>query len=495
LLPNKIELYQIAEFMRREYAEQLLATRRNNSAVIPDNINTYDLSINSAWRNPERNETVGGAHNSDHQHGRALDLASIFCNNKSKRKTLGRTARVALQLAVFHAGGEFLRQLVALNEVADCQSVEVLLEKNTTLLCRYKVRNDGTVYIHPQDTTAFLEAKADIATHTHIGWKSATPNKPLTLPRPKPYTALPDQPLTYRNLIVIGHEADATPAAEQLPLLQLAATIKAELEGIDPYVPTEIREVANPLRSSEYLNAAREPRYRLRYFFCLAHAEKGGLTLAHYPNDGSIPYQRPEAETGTQIHNQAILDQLELLATDFFPQEVVDGIEADDADDDTDVSEDDSEYVPNLTIGDDFLTQFRTHQVRVSNLHSLLDYSQAHVRDTFQEAIGVFLLGFNASSTPDTTEGNFYQEFANLVNKRIYGFIQEDAFLEKQADGTWSPTTIRRGDVVPDGMPIIPRPASDVIGVLQHNIINNPEINDPIIHILKLMSVPYNPIT
>jgi len=34
----------------------------------------YLLTISSGWRNPERNEAVGGARTSNHQYGKAVDL-------------------------------------------------------------------------------------------------------------------------------------------------------------------------------------------------------------------------------------------------------------------------------------------------------------------------------------------------------------------------------------------------------------------------------------
>ena len=46
----------------------------NGIAETEVNRDSFDLKINSAWRNPEQNEAVGGVVNSRHQLGEAVDI-------------------------------------------------------------------------------------------------------------------------------------------------------------------------------------------------------------------------------------------------------------------------------------------------------------------------------------------------------------------------------------------------------------------------------------
>ncbi len=49
----------------------------------------YGLTLTSSWRNPERNELVNGAHNSQHQFGGAVDL--VITNMPSVSSSTGLT--------------------------------------------------------------------------------------------------------------------------------------------------------------------------------------------------------------------------------------------------------------------------------------------------------------------------------------------------------------------------------------------------------------------
>ena len=73
--------------------------------ALPGNVSTTiasgaeqvsSLRLNSGWRNPERNENVGGANSSRHMVGRAVDVGTLFDVNTQERTelmwTLWRTA-------------------------------------------------------------------------------------------------------------------------------------------------------------------------------------------------------------------------------------------------------------------------------------------------------------------------------------------------------------------------------------------------------------------
>jgi hypothetical protein len=56
--------WELAEAIRAAY----------NGLVDTDPATDFHLRVTSGWRNPERNEAVGGAHGSPHQFGNGVDL-------------------------------------------------------------------------------------------------------------------------------------------------------------------------------------------------------------------------------------------------------------------------------------------------------------------------------------------------------------------------------------------------------------------------------------
>lgn len=86
-----LKLTELAEAKARwGLSMQAIIKKAQKEQLISDMRKKYLFQLNSAWRNPERNEAVGGVLNSRHQFGNAVDLditrpaeglttAQLFC--------------------------------------------------------------------------------------------------------------------------------------------------------------------------------------------------------------------------------------------------------------------------------------------------------------------------------------------------------------------------------------------------------------------------------
>jgi len=108
LLPTTDSLYFLASALNQTayslswgspgaLADSVYLQYNNLLNTTPSTATTF--TITSGWRNPERNEAVGGVQNSDHQFGNALDLVpldwqdhpELFCTLLSAAQNVGGT--------------------------------------------------------------------------------------------------------------------------------------------------------------------------------------------------------------------------------------------------------------------------------------------------------------------------------------------------------------------------------------------------------------------
>lgn len=440
---NAAEAYHVAESMRRRFAERLAA--RAVAGTLPPHIIHYGLNVNSAWRNPERNEAVGGVRNSNHQFGRALDLASVHHS-----WALGLAEqRKALNEELFLAGQTFLADLMALNGAAACTAVEILLERGSKLLWSFVAKSDGTIESRkgskyaevvgsaPADEGEAIRKAANHTSHVHIGWKAAAPDTLLQLPAIPPYTAIaPSIGNVYRNVILIADEDGSVSAGKQLPLNHIAESLKLHLETADPQTPTDIHIVRNALDYLEQCNAFRTPAYKIRRFFSFSHAWPGGLILTHY--DGGIPYQQPAGAVGPEIHDQSVFEQINFLYGDRRPK------------DDSTFDDLASPADYPLPVGNNDATEIKTHQMRVSNLIALPQAAIENLRLTFADAVGVYVVGCRTAQEFDVELLNFAQAFADAAQKPVYGASYYSKVFQRQADDQWVQVDLTRSSPAPD---------------------------------------------
>lgn len=408
-LLNPGAIVKIAEWMRRNYVDQLLAIYENNTFVVPDEISTYDLKINSSWRNPERNEKVGGVQKSNHQFGRAVDLASKHA------KTLANNPKnVAVHYALFQSGKVWLSEMIDLNGARNCRSLEVLLERKNVKILSYICDNAGVITMEKPATYntivtnppvndsefALISRAGEYASHIHIGW-NAPDGIELKFPAAPPYDGVNIiYTLPFKNVILVATEGADVAAADQLPLHHVAATIKAYLDTMPDAVETLVMEVSNPI---EYLEAigAFNPLYRIRYFFSMSHAYPYGITLNHVVN----------------------------LATDAPLEERIRNV-----------------YGTKTNFGRDDFTEFRTNQFRVSNIRLLPEEMIRNLRAVFKKAYGIYILGCNAGNPHNATDNTFCQELANALGQPVYGAGYYSKVFEY--DDGWDPVTINRTDPI-----------------------------------------------
>ncbi|MFG0318174.1 MAG: hypothetical protein ACF8XB_12945 [Planctomycetota bacterium JB042] len=191
--------------------------------------------------------------------------------------------------------------------------------------------------------------------------------------------------MSERNVIVHANDP-----GDELPVNHVAETLREFLAKRDASVPTEVVAVDDPigwLRAVGALQPGPVAPPRIRHFFSLSHAWEGGLTLG------------PE-HTGAR--------KAELAA------EIVRlggrGGEGEDA-------------APRLTEGPDDLTQYRTHQLRISNLRHLPAPIVQRLREVFADAVGIFVAGCNTANEDmiEDAAPTFCTELAAVLNKTVHG--------------------------------------------------------------------------
>ena len=429
---NRDEVYHVAEYMRRQFAERLATLRVAGS--LSDKITSYGLAVSSSWRNPERNERVNGVRTSNHQFGRALDIRSPHFSWKNSFAEERRT----LQVELFGAGYTFLDDLIQLNGGANCASVEILLERGSKLLWSYKAQSNNTIQSKigeeyasvvgaaPADSVEAIRKAAKFASHVHIGWKSADPNAPLALPEVPAYDDIAPSPgNVFRNIILIADEDSSVDADEQLPLNHIAAALKRHLEKVDANTPTDIHVVRHALDYLQWCNAFRLPPYKIRYFFSFSHAWPGGLTLVNYDDD--VPYIRTEGASGPQIHDAVLYQLINFKYADLRARE----------DAEFDFGAEEEDYL--LKYGPDDFNEIRTHQMRVSNLCYLPQEAKEYMRQTFIDAQGIYIVGCRTADLPDVPESSFCQALANLLEKSVYGAAYFSKVFQWQLEGLDDP--------------------------------------------------------
>jgi hypothetical protein len=402
----------VAEVMRRKFTDQVLELYESGMLVVPAEMTSYDLKVNSSWRNPERNEKSHGVQNSNHQFGEALDLASRHAITL-REPDRANPVNIALHYAMFQAGKAFLAEMIAINGAQKCKSMEIILERSSDRLLSYTTNNAGVISMNVKDkyddyvnyTPAGdtdidkICAAAEWASHVHVGWKAHGVEE-LEFPPTPSYEDIDIVPtLPFKNIIVIATEAADVPAAQQLPLLHVAYTIRAYLDQQPGAVETYILEISNPI---EYLEAmsAFNPLFRVNYFFSMGHAYPYGLILKHTVN----PINDPDLEK--RIRHV---------------------------------------YGTETPFGSNDFTEFKVNQFRVSNIRLLPGEMVTNVRAIFKKARGVFILGCNAANTQDATDKTFVQEFATLIDQPVYGagYYSKVFHLD---DEEWEPVDINRSD-------------------------------------------------
>ncbi len=442
---NATENFIVAELMRSYYV-QIVEPARILDPETYAHVRSNALTINSSWRNPERNEDVGGARKSNHQFGKALDLKS------SHRGGIDDNPKnIPVNYDLFQAGRRFLAELIVLNTGAKCTKVEIFLERFGALLWKYSANAAGEISStvgskygdvvgeEPPDEEAAIKKACRFATHIHIAWPSTNPDEGLVLPEPVDLDPFPDD-LPLRNIILIATEDAAVPEDDQIPINFAANSLKKYFDDQNNGISTEIFEVSNALEWLEAINAFRIPQFQINYFFSLSHAWERGLNLVNYP-DGT--------DYISTIHDPDLFDQINLVygypsdnenyASEDFDEEV------------EDLVENVFEYGPN-----DF-TQIRTHQIRISNLTKLPDIYRARLIHTFQKAKGIFLLGCNTDNEDVGPNSTFCDAFATLVRKQAYGAFYYSSFFTPDDDDEWEAIDISRqapDSEVPDG-PIV----------------------------------------
>ena len=414
-LLNAEENIRVAEFMRWQFATEMRKLVDSGFPGILREVCTADLNINSSWRNPERNEVVGGVINSNHQFGRAEDLVSLHHKNTGS----ANQDNVPMHCALFEAARVFLERLIALNGAAKCMSVEILLEKNATLFLSYSTNKAGVITLKKNianlssagiSTTgtdaAVISATAAHASHVHVGWKSSGTD-PLILPDIPAYD-LPDMSLLpLKNIILVAAEDNSVPVSDQLPLPQVALFIKESLDNAGDGIETIILDVANPLDVLEWMGAY-SPSYRINSFFFLGHAFQNGIFVKH---------------STKQIKDDALKKRIKL----FYGKESMVNTAGATVD----------------IFGTDDLTQFALTQFRVSNIRLLPKEISRRIRTYFKDAKDIFILGCYTLNNPGADNNSFCEELSGLLDKPVFGAGYFNKIYERK-DEEWEETTISR---------------------------------------------------
>lgn len=220
-LGNKKVFARLLDFFQSRYRTAI----RNmiQEGIIPNYI-TSELTVNSSWRNPERNEAVGGVINSNHQFGDAFDITavqklrysdyyspylldalgvgppepSVSSDLDQLRNRIVHNLNMTnrfLMSNLFALGHDYLMELKSAADQLESEgfnkyfSTELLLEHNTDILITKKFaensstpgdlkRNlyekyEDSLYNRPDDLpeAEYLVNKVSgESTHVHVGW-------------------------------------------------------------------------------------------------------------------------------------------------------------------------------------------------------------------------------------------------------------------------------------------------------------------------------------
>lgn len=199
--------------------------------------------------------------------------------------------------------------------------------------------------------------------------------------------------LAAKNLILIMKEKEG---ADRLPVDYAALSLKNFLATETPSIQTEIHEPGNCHEFLRLCGAFGPLTYDVHYFFTLSHAWPGGLVLDYDPDS----------------EDDAIKAKLESL------------------------------YGREITIGQDDETEFRTYQMRLSNLHFLPDESVKRMRHIFRNAKGVFLAGCNTAVDHEDAELSMAQALADVIQRPVFGAAYSSKTLVGQHELHETPGTI-----------------------------------------------------
>lgn len=437
---NANEALLVAEFIQAKYAESW-KKRTISNPLEYTKITTPQLTINSSWRNPERNEAVKGVRTSNHQTGKALDLKSIHRGAPDNN-----VDNIGSFISLMEAGKSFLEELIRLNNAEAASKVEILLEHNSELywLIRVKAGTSSvesvkggkfkTDWPAPNNPEEGIKTAAKYATHVHIGWRAKNLNQNLVLPELPKEQDDPVKP-TLQNLILIASEDPSVPVEDQLALNYAAESVAQALHQMNPNIPTKIEVVSNALEFLGHLNAFREPLYQIKYFFSFSHAWAKGLTLKNYP-DG---FDRE------RLKDPVFLETINQLYG--APPTETPGEDED--------AEETPLYIKKLKYGSDDETEIMPHQIRVSNLTYLPKIQRNRIRFTFQQLEKAFLVGCNTANEDVVTNSNFSEAFATLIQKPVYGAAYYSFFFVRNEQGKWIDAEINR-QTKPQDLPGVP---------------------------------------
>lgn len=432
-LYRRDEQYIVAEFIRRALASRLITMRENGA--LPYWAKSYDLNVNSGWRNPKRNKAVGSIINdSNHTRGRALDLV-LKGNGGIRNNKL-------LHMAMFEVGYDFLETMLEINPDTGANPseaytiIEVLLEKGAAALWNYKAikQKNGTIIIDKREGSYFRQVvgqdpvsdddenialAAEKASHVHIGWRN---DPPLQLPELVSYDGLPATPeAPIKHMIFFGQET-ASDNPNYLPLERYARTMRDFLQRTDPGTEIEMKEVSTPLDFLENLNAyvfRKAIKHRLGYLICFFRPTNGGFQL-RYPRLDSSSAEAQEIHSIMKLYYKP-------------PQSnPFDSLEPSEIGQDW------------LQIGEDPISQVHPNEIRLADFKYMDTTTETNLRMTLKEILerdkdpakdklnpdvgkGIYFIGCqsaisNATSTKPK-KSDFAEAFAKIVEKRVHSTV------------------------------------------------------------------------
>jgi hypothetical protein len=196
-----------------------------------------------------------------------------------------------------------------------------------------------------------------------------------------PTPAVVALPATARNVILLMGEDSSVAVDKRLPIDHVAAAIEQYLSWVDPITPLSIVTVSSPIDVLRQMGAFDEAAPGVRYFVFLGHAWHSGLILKNY-KDGT--------DYATAIHDAAVWDEIATV------------------------------YGPDVSWPDD-VTQYKTNQLRVSNLRNLPYQFVDNLRRVFAGARGIYVLGCNAADPSAVGSETFVQTLADTSANRCTG--------------------------------------------------------------------------
>jgi hypothetical protein len=198
-------------------------------------------------------------------------------------------------------------------------------------------------------------------------------------------------------------------------------------------VPTDVHVVGDAVAFLEHLNAFRDPAFKVRRLYPFSHAWPGGLLLTHHDPD-TVPYLRTAGSTGPEIHDPEVYDRMNFLYGDGRPREDMAMLD---------------ELEPYLPIGDDDISQFKTHQFRISNLLYLPREARARLRATFADAEGVYFVGCRSSEIDQATSLGIAQAMADTIGRPVHGAAYYSKVFQLDDEGEWDTLDLSRADPAP----------------------------------------------